>query len=58
MVLKKIEDGEWDQHEASVLVGSILKELYVDSALREDERRNRNENKKKKDKKRKSKNIF
>tara|TARA_B100000575_G_C22899797_1_gene523139 strand:+ start:119 stop:595 length:477 start_codon:yes stop_codon:yes gene_type:complete len=57
MVLKKIEDGLCDQHEASVLVGSILKELYVDSALKEDERRNRNEKKKKKEKKRKSKNI-
>ena len=33
-VLKMIEDGEVDQHEGSVLVGKILKELYVDSALR------------------------
>jgi hypothetical protein len=32
--LKEIEDGEIDQHEASVEVGKILKRLYVDSALR------------------------
>lgn len=33
-VLKLIEDGKVDQHEASVHVGKILKELYVDSALK------------------------
>jgi hypothetical protein len=33
-VLKKIEDGEIDQHEGSYLVGQHLKEIYVDSALR------------------------
>ena len=33
-VLKHIEDGQVDQHEGSVLVGKLLKELYVDSALR------------------------
>ena len=33
-VLKSIEDGEIDQHEGSFLVGTLLKELYVDSALR------------------------
>jgi len=33
-VLKKIEDGELNQHEGSYLVGKQLKELYVDSALR------------------------
>jgi hypothetical protein len=33
-VLKKIEDGDLDQHEGSFMVGSILKELYVDSALK------------------------
>jgi hypothetical protein len=32
-VLKKIEDGKLDQHEGSVVVGTVLKELYVDSAL-------------------------
>jgi hypothetical protein len=33
-ILRSIEDGEIDQHEGSFYVGSILKELYVDSALR------------------------
>jgi hypothetical protein len=33
-VLKKIEDGVVDQHEGSVMVGTILKELYVDSAMK------------------------
>ena len=34
MVLKMIEDGKVDQHEGSVMVGKILKELYLDSALK------------------------
>jgi len=42
-VLKRIEDGELDQHEGSFLVGSILKELYVDSALRKAEKLNNND---------------
>ncbi len=33
-VLRRIEDGELDQHEGSFLVGTLLKELYVDSALK------------------------
>jgi hypothetical protein len=33
-VLKLIEDGRVDQHEGSVMVGKILKELYLDSAVR------------------------
>jgi hypothetical protein len=37
-VLKKIEDGELDQHEGSFLVGTILKEMYVDSALKKAEK--------------------
>jgi len=42
-VLKRIEDGELDQHEGSFLVGSILKELYVDSALKKAEKLNAND---------------
>lgn len=34
VVLKMIEDGKVDQHEGSVIVGKILKEIYVDSALK------------------------
>jgi len=33
-VLRKIEEGELDQHEGSFLVGTLLKELYIDSALK------------------------
>jgi len=33
-VLQKIEDGSVDQHEASFEVGTLLKKLYVDSALK------------------------
>lgn len=37
-VLRQIEDGELDQHEGSFMVGTILKELYVDSALKKAEK--------------------
>ena len=33
-ILKKIEDGKLDQHEGSFQVGTILKAIYVDSALK------------------------
>jgi len=36
--LRAIEDGEEDQHEASVGVGKILKRLYIDSALRREKK--------------------
>ena len=34
MVLKLIEDGNVDQHEGSVMVGKLLKEMYIDAATR------------------------
>jgi hypothetical protein len=37
IVLKLIEDGKVDQNEGSVMVGKLLKELYVDSALKQAE---------------------
>ena len=39
-VLKKIELGELDQHEGSFQVGTLLKKIYVDSALRKAEKLN------------------
>jgi len=33
-VLKSIEDEELDQHEGSFKVGTILKEIYIDSSLK------------------------
>jgi len=53
-ILHKIEKGDIDQHEGSVMVGNILKELYIDSALRKDNKRNDN---KKIERTRKGKNI-
>lgn len=40
-ILKKIEDGQIDQHEGSFLVGTILKEIYIDSALKKAEKLDR-----------------
>ena len=33
-ILEKIENGDVDQHEASFEVGKILREIYIDSAIR------------------------
>jgi len=33
-VLKMIEDEKIDQHNGSIMVGKVLKELYVDSAMK------------------------
>lgn len=33
-ILEKIEKGQLDQHEASFKVGSILKSMYIDSAVK------------------------
>tara|TARA_B100001094_G_scaffold312757_1_gene349770 strand:+ start:715 stop:1194 length:480 start_codon:yes stop_codon:yes gene_type:complete len=50
-ILKDIENGKLDQHEGSVKVGQILKELYIDSALREDKKRQKKKHKYRKAKK-------
>jgi len=34
-VLSGIEQGTYDQHEGSVVVGTLLKEIYIDSRLAE-----------------------
>tara|TARA_Y100000389_G_scaffold199366_2_gene237611 strand:+ start:802 stop:1299 length:498 start_codon:yes stop_codon:yes gene_type:complete len=36
-ILKLIEDNKIDQNEGSVMVGKLLKELYIDSALKRSE---------------------
>ena len=38
--LKDMEDGYMDQHEASVKIGQVLKELYIDSALQQEKKQN------------------
>jgi hypothetical protein len=37
-VLKMIEDGKVGQHEASVEVGTLLKQIYIDSALKKSDK--------------------
>jgi hypothetical protein len=37
-VLKLIEEEQVDQHEGSAMVGKILKELYIDSAIKRGEK--------------------
>ena len=50
-VLRQIEDNELDQHEGSFMVGTILKEMYVDSALKKAEKLDENAEKKEEPKK-------
>jgi len=52
-VLKRIEEGKIDQHQGSFEIGNLLKQLYIDSALRKD--KDPNKDKVKKYKKPKSK---
>ena len=40
-ILKKIETGELDQHEGSFEAGSILKKMYIDSALLKSDKLNK-----------------
>ena len=44
--LKNIENGRSDQHEASFKIGKLLKELYIDSALKQAEKHDKKEKKK------------
>ena len=46
-VLKQIEDGKIDQHEGSYIVGQYLKEMYIDNALRIQQKKDSNNRKKK-----------
>jgi len=45
-VLKNIEEGDMDQHEGSFAVGKILKEMYIDSALKQEDQRDKSVDKK------------
>ena len=50
-VLKRIEDGDIDQHEGSYEIGLLLKKLYIDSVMKQkakDEKKDRRKKKKKK----------
>ena len=54
IVLKGIEENKYDQHEGSVMVGKILKQLYIDSALKGGDQ---NDKKGKKERKRRGKKL-
>ena len=56
-VLEKIETGELDQHEGSYAVGSLLKQIYIDSSIKKGEKIDKKYSKKKKTKVDKTKNI-
>ena len=55
-ILKDIEDEKLDQHEASYKVGTVLKEMYIDSALKK-EKNNPHNKRGKKPTYKKAKNI-
>ena len=56
-LLSDIEEGKTDQHEASAKVGQILKEIYIDSALRENKSKESKRKKKLEKPKKTGKNI-
>lgn len=56
-VLREIEEEKCDQHEGSFKVGKILKELYIDTALRKEEKINKQERINKRQKKSKGPNT-
>ena len=56
-LLSDIEQGKTDQHEASAKVGQILKEIYIDSALRENKSKESKRKKKTEKPKKTGKNI-
>ena len=52
MILKRIEDGDIDQHEGAFMVGKLLKDIYIDSALQRSEHLEEKHSKAKKGEKR------
>ena len=46
-ILEKIENNEIDQHDGSFMVGDLLKKMYVDSALKKEQKRKKKKVKKK-----------
>lgn len=42
-VLAEVERGDLDQHEASYKVGKVLKEMYIDTAMKREEKMKRKE---------------
>ena len=57
-VLKRIEDGDIDQHEGSYEIGLLLKKLYIDSVVKQKAKEDKKDKRRKKKKKpRVAKNI-
>jgi hypothetical protein len=56
-ILRRIEDGDVDQHTGSYEVGKILKKIYIDSALAKDNKSHSKSKKSKKLKKQDKKQI-
>jgi len=56
-VLKDIEESKIDQHDGSYKIGQLLKQIYVDSAVRQSDNLDKRNNKKEKNKVRKIVNI-
>ena len=56
-VLKDIEESKIDQHDGSYKIGQLLKQIYVDSAVRQSDNLDKRNNKKEKHKVRKIVNI-
>lgn len=57
VVLKKIEDGELDQHKGAYEVGQVLKNMYIDSAVRKGDKLDDKMSGKKKVPKKRTKNV-
>lgn len=51
VTLSEIEDGKLDQHEGSVKVGQLLKEMYIDSAMKGKQQQEEKDKKRAKQKK-------
>ena len=56
-VLKEIEDGKLDQHEGAYKVGLLLKDMYLDSAVKKSDKLNEKYSNDNKECKKKSKKI-
>lgn len=56
-VLKEIEDGKLDQHEGAYKVGLLLKDMYLDSAVKKSDKLNEKYSNNNKECKKKSKKI-
>ena len=57
VILKLIEDSKVDQHEGSAMFGKVLKELYIDSAIKHGDNLDKQHGVKEEEEKKVGKNI-